>query len=170
MSRPEMGQLLRGSTRFWPYNLLTRSLSYISLVGFRQKRNLTVRIRTRTHRKTLGSATLSITNGIWIGVILNQSTHDFFYHNHKLQCSETKVMHILFSLLINKGLYMFRALLSHPQEAPHKRYLVYCWRVLSDGCTRTGLNASWGWASIARNIYRQIWYFVDRVSLCITIT
>jgi hypothetical protein len=31
---------------------------------------------------------------------------------------------------------MFRALLAHPQEALHKRYLVYCVRVMSAGCTR----------------------------------
>jgi hypothetical protein len=30
--------------------------------------------------------------------------------------SETNVMHFLFSLLRIKGLYMFRALLAHPQE------------------------------------------------------
>jgi hypothetical protein len=33
------------------------------------------------------------------------------------QYSETNVMHFLFSLLRNKSLYMFRALLAHPQEA-----------------------------------------------------
>jgi hypothetical protein len=42
------------------------------------------------------------------------------------QYSETKVIHFLFSLLRIKGLYMFRALLAHPQEALHKRHLVYC--------------------------------------------
>jgi hypothetical protein len=31
---------------------------------------------------------------------------------------------------------MFRALLSHPQEAIDKRQLVYCVRVMSVGCTR----------------------------------
>jgi hypothetical protein len=34
-------------------------------------------------------------------------------------------MHISFSLLRIKGLYMFQALLAHPQEALHKRDLVY---------------------------------------------
>jgi hypothetical protein len=43
-------------------------------------------------------------------------------------------MHFLFSLLRIKGLYIFRALLAHPQEALHKRHLVYCWRVMSVGC------------------------------------
>jgi hypothetical protein len=38
--------------------------------------------------------------------------------------NETNVMHSLFSLLRIKGLYMFRALLAHPQEALHKRHLV----------------------------------------------
>jgi hypothetical protein len=52
------------------------------------------------------------------------------------QYSETNVMHFLFSLLRINGLYMFRALLAHPQEAIHKRYLVYCVRIMSVGCTR----------------------------------
>jgi hypothetical protein len=34
---------------------------------------------------------------------------------------------------------MFRALLAHPQEAPHKRHLVYSVRVMSVGCTRNGM-------------------------------
>jgi hypothetical protein len=29
---------------------------------------------------------------------------------------------------------MIRALLAHPQEALHKRHLVYCMRVMSVGC------------------------------------
>jgi hypothetical protein len=33
------------------------------------------------------------------------------------QYSETNVMHFLFSVLRNKGLYMFRTLRAHPQEA-----------------------------------------------------
>jgi hypothetical protein len=44
-------------------------------------------------------------------------------------------MHYLFNLLRIKGLYMFRALLAHPQEVLHKRHLVYCVRVMSVGCT-----------------------------------
>jgi hypothetical protein len=43
---------------------------------------------------------------------------------------------------------MFRALLAHPQEALHKRRLVYCVRVMSDGChmdwSGTGVG---GWCS-----------------------
>jgi hypothetical protein len=42
------------------------------------------------------------------------------------QYIETNMMHFLFSLFRIKGLYMFRALLAHPQEALHKRHLVYC--------------------------------------------
>jgi hypothetical protein len=88
------------------------------------------------------------------------------------QYSETNVMNFLFSLLRIKGLYMFRALLAHPQEALNKRHLVYCVRVMSVGCyqdwsvaafqptgiTRTQytkcrlFSVSWGWASNARNI------------------
>jgi hypothetical protein len=36
------------------------------------------------------------------------------------QYSETNVMHFLLSLLRIKGLYMFRALLAHPQDSLHK--------------------------------------------------
>jgi hypothetical protein len=46
------------------------------------------------------------------------------------QYSEANVMHFLFSLLRIKGLYMFRSLLAHLQEALHKRYLIYCVRVI----------------------------------------
>jgi hypothetical protein len=53
------------------------------------------------------------------------------------QYSETNVIHILFNLLRIKGLYMFRALLSHPQEGLNKRHLVYCVRVISVGCYQT---------------------------------
>jgi hypothetical protein len=45
------------------------------------------------------------------------------------QYSKTYVMHFLFNLLRIKGLYMFRALLAHPQKALNKRHLVYCVRV-----------------------------------------
>jgi hypothetical protein len=53
--------------------------------------------------------------------------------------SETNLIHFLFSLLRIKGLYVFRALLAHPQEALHKRHLVYCVRVMSVGYTRIGV-------------------------------
>jgi hypothetical protein len=56
--------------------------------------------------------------------------------NRKTQYSETIVMHVLFNLLRIKDLYMFRALLAHPQEALNKRNLVYYVRVMSVGCTR----------------------------------
>jgi hypothetical protein len=44
------------------------------------------------------------------------------------------IIRFLFSLLRIKGLYMFRALLAHPQEVLHKRHLIYCVRVMSVGC------------------------------------
>jgi hypothetical protein len=50
------------------------------------------------------------------------------------QYSETNGMHFLFNLLRIKSLYMFRALLPHPQEVLHKRHLVYCLCVMSVGC------------------------------------
>jgi hypothetical protein len=43
-------------------------------------------------------------------------------------------MHFLFSLFRIKGLYMFRTLLSHPQEVLNKQHLVYCVHVMSVGC------------------------------------
>jgi hypothetical protein len=60
------------------------------------------------------------------------------------QYSETNVMHFVFSLLRIKGLCMFRALLAYPQEALHKRHLVYCLRVMSVGCCldRSGTGVS----------------------------
>jgi hypothetical protein len=57
------------------------------------------------------------------------------------QYSETNVMHFLFNVLRNKGLYMFRALLVHSQEALYKRHLVHCVRVMSVGCTRFGVGS-----------------------------
>jgi hypothetical protein len=50
------------------------------------------------------------------------------------QYSETNVRHFLVSLLIIKGLNMFRALFAHPKEALNERHLVYCVRVMSVGC------------------------------------
>jgi hypothetical protein len=55
------------------------------------------------------------------------------------QYKETNVMHLSFSLLRIKGLYMFRAILAHPQEALHKRYLVYCMRIMSVGCGKVAV-------------------------------
>jgi hypothetical protein len=58
------------------------------------------------------------------------------------QYSETNVMHFLFNLLRIKGLYIFRALLAHTEEALHKRHLVYCVRFMSDSCYQ-------GWSGTA---------------------
>jgi hypothetical protein len=63
-------------------------------------------------------------------------THIIRHKNMNSQNSETKVMLFLFNLLRITGLYMFRALLAHPQEALHKLHLVYCVRIMSVGCTR----------------------------------
>jgi hypothetical protein len=84
------------------------------------------------------------------------------------QYTETNVMHFLFNLLSIKDLYMFWALLAHPQEFLHKRHLVYCVHVTSVGFNPGAANwhnthsiykvqvalcrASWGWASDARNM------------------
>jgi hypothetical protein len=45
------------------------------------------------------------------------------------------VTHFSLNLFKNQGLYIFRALLAHPQEALHKLHLVFCVRVMSVGCT-----------------------------------
>jgi hypothetical protein len=62
------------------------------------------------------------------------------------QYTEGNVMHILFKLLRIKGLYMFRALHAHLQEVLHRRHLVYYVRVISVGCTRTGVELQ-SWSS-----------------------
>jgi hypothetical protein len=49
-------------------------------------------------------------------------------------------MHLSFSLLRIKGLYMFRALLAHRQEALQKRHLVNCVRIMSVGCDTVAVN------------------------------
>jgi hypothetical protein len=50
------------------------------------------------------------------------------------QHTATNVMHFSFNILRIKSLYMYRALLAHPQML-HKRHLVYCVRVMSVDCT-----------------------------------
>jgi hypothetical protein len=50
------------------------------------------------------------------------------------QHNETNVMHLSLNLLRIKGMILFRALLAYPQETLHKRTLVYCVRIMSDGC------------------------------------
>jgi hypothetical protein len=52
-------------------------------------------------------------------------------------------MHFLFSLLRIKGLYMFRALLAYPDEALHKRPLVYLVRVSDISSTPTLVATNW---------------------------
>jgi hypothetical protein len=60
-------------------------------------------------------------------------------------------MHFLFSLLRIKGLYMFRKLLAHPQEAPHKPHFVYCVLVMSAGCTRIEVERQFHFNPVAAN-------------------
>jgi hypothetical protein len=45
------------------------------------------------------------------------------HNDMQYQYSETSVMHFLFNLLRIKGLYMFRALLAHPQGVMRKKQL-----------------------------------------------
>jgi hypothetical protein len=74
------------------------------------------------------------------------------------QYSETNVMHFLFSLLRIKGLYIFRALLAHPQEALHKRHLVYCGRVTSVDCYQDWSGADVGDTSFTPTLVAANWH------------
>jgi hypothetical protein len=51
-------------------------------------------------------------------------------------------MQFSFSLLRIKSVYMFRALLAHTQEELHKWHLVYCLRVMIDGCATIVMNCN----------------------------
>jgi hypothetical protein len=55
------------------------------------------------------------------------------FANPLYQYNETNVLHLSFSLLRIKGLYMFQALLAHPQKTLHRRNLVYFVRIMSVG-------------------------------------
>jgi hypothetical protein len=84
------------------------------------------------------------------------------------QHSETNVMNFLFNLLRIKNIYMFRALLTHPQEAIHTWRLVYCLSVILVGRTKCRLCSTfWGWASNARNVQRPL--ILNKLNkMCIT--
>jgi hypothetical protein len=91
------------------------------------------------------------------------------------QYCETNMMHCVYSLLRIKGLCMFWALLDRPQEALHKRHLVYCMCVMSVGCTRIEVErtqytkcclcrTSWGgWASNTRNMWSPL--ILDKLNI-----
>jgi hypothetical protein len=59
------------------------------------------------------------------------------------QYNETNMMHFSFMLLRIKGLYMFQALLVHPQEVLHKRHFVYCLHIMSVVCAIAVKLQSW---------------------------
>jgi hypothetical protein len=66
-----------------------------------------------------------------------------FQYIQRTMVSQTSVMKpLLFSLLRIKGLYMFRALLAHPQKSLHKQHLVYWYNVswLWHGCSFTAIH------------------------------
>jgi hypothetical protein len=55
---------------------------------------------------------------------------------------------------------MFRALLAYPQEAFHKRHLVYCVRVMSVGCATTAVSLqSWHLVGFIIPAYTKLSYF-----------
>jgi hypothetical protein len=59
---------------------------------------------------------------------------------------------------------MFRALLAHLQEALHKRHLVYCVRVMSVGCTRTGVDSNPFIINLITNASR--WFYYTDILRC----
>jgi hypothetical protein len=60
----------------------------------------------------------------------------YYRYNICVSIMRTTWNTFLINLLGISSLYMFRAVLAHPQEALNKRHLVYCVRVMSVGCTR----------------------------------
>jgi hypothetical protein len=71
-------------------------------------------------------------------------------------------MQFSFNLLRIKGLYMFRALLAHPQEALGKWHLVYCVCIMSVGCGTTWCNFhSINWMKIASH-----WFHYTDILWC----
>jgi hypothetical protein len=64
------------------------------------------------------------------------------------QYYETNVTHFSFNLLRIKGIYMFRALLAHPQEVLHKRQLVYCVRIMSVGGAKKWNRGTTNWHTV----------------------
>jgi hypothetical protein len=69
-------------------------------------------------------------------------------------------MHFLFNLLRIKGLYMFPALLAHPQEVLHKRHWVYCASVVSVGCTITASVKNIDTPMLTR-VWQELEYRID---------
>jgi hypothetical protein len=93
------------------------------------------------HNILLNDIILSRICQMFIFIKRSTQLHRSFNQIYKIrivyQYSETNVMHFSLSLLRIKGLYMFRAILVHLQEALHKRHLVrvYGVRVTSVGCS-----------------------------------
>jgi hypothetical protein len=65
-------------------------------------------------------------------------------------------MHVSFILLRIKDLYMFRALLAHPQKALHKRHIVYCVRMIS-----AVARSQWNCIRATANWYSQYIQFIE---------
>jgi hypothetical protein len=68
------------------------------------------------------------------------------------------MMHFSLNLLRIKGLYMFRAWLAHPQEALHKRHLVYCMRIMSVGCGTVTVKLQPEDEQVMLETYRGFWF------------
>jgi hypothetical protein len=106
-----------------------------------------------------------------LGITKKKKPHVFNTRSCEMSSITIKALLPSPSLLRIEDLYIFRALLAHPQEALLLRHLVYCMRVMSVGCTTVGVElgqqtdmtrtqytkcrlciASWGWASNDRNM------------------
>jgi hypothetical protein len=69
------------------------------------------------------------------------------------QYNGTNVMHFFIQFSENQGPLHFLGLLAHPQEALHKRNLVYCVRIMSVGCGTVAVQACLSQLTLyARNI------------------
>jgi hypothetical protein len=77
--------------------------------------------------------------------------------------NKINVMHFSFNLLRIKGLYMYRALLTYPQEVLNTRHLVHCMRRMSVGCGTFAVNS-------LQLCYRQLTLYARNKpgSVCVT--
>jgi hypothetical protein len=112
--------------------MMNLSQAYLSLI-FEVLKALNVKIVTPFIHKTVSS--FWINENYFQGVTCQKTRNFLILHKVRKTAetwySKTNVMHFLLNLLIIKGLYRFRVLLAHPQEALYKRHLVYCVRIMS---------------------------------------
>jgi hypothetical protein len=92
---------------------------------------LLLNVSTISSMKSLSNNLHCIQTTLLKGYCYNAGNHILTYWMFCWPCiivyqySATNVMHFLFSLLRTEGLYMFRALLAHPQEVLHKWHFFF---------------------------------------------